>query len=354
MTKQLSKCHASALLAAVLLLTPLGVMGQSDLERMQARIQSLEQELQEMKALLQQQIDQSASKEEVETLKQQVVETQVAEDEWKTYDSAVHLAGYGSVSYTDDDTGGDRFNQASISPIFHFQWKDLVLFESEIEMEIAENGETELDVEYVTIDLMLHDYATLIGGRFLSPIGQFRQNYHPGWINKIADAPPGFGHHGGAAPLSNVGFQVRGGFPVPFGEYAYLNYALFVGNGPELELAGEHEEGAPEEEAGDAMAEEDEEQEIEMVEAEGSTSDEDGNKVFGGRIGFVPIPNVEIGFSGAFSEVALEDEADRDYEVLDVDFKGSWRNFRLLGEWVRTEVDDLETSVAPEGHVWES
>lgn len=261
------------------------------------------------------------------------MQTRVAQDEWKTYDSAVHLAGYGHAMYTDRDSANGRFGDVLFAPIFHYQWKNRLLFESELEIEL-DGAETEVNLEYVTVDLLLHDYLAVVGGRFLSPIGQFRQNLHPSWINKMPLAPPGFGHEG-AAPTSEVGFQLRGGFPLPFGERAYANYAVYAGNGPELAL---NEDG----------------DEIEAVEAEGSVEDADGNKVFGGRLGLAPFANTEIGVSLAKGDVALDGEGDRDYDVYGVDWKTKWRNINLIGEWVRTEVDSLATSAAPEGQEWDA
>lgn len=335
-------CAATAALALFTATAPppAHANGEMDVEQMQARIDRLERELAQMRSLLEQAVAQSARKEEVRDLeqqvqqtRQQVVQTRVAQDEWKTYDSAVHLAGYGHAMYTDRDSADGRFGDILFAPIFHYQWKDRVLFESELEIEL-DGAETEVALEYVTLDLLLHDYLAVVGGKFLSPIGHFRQNLHPSWINKLPSAPPGFGHEG-AAPLSEVGFQVRGGFPLPVGERVYANYAVYAGNGPELELNA----------AGD---------EIEAVEAEGSVEDADGNKVLGGRIALVPFANMEIGVSLATGDVALEGEADRDYDVYGVDWKARWRNFTVIGEWVRTEVGALAASAAPEGQEWDA
>ena len=56
------------------------------------------------------------------------------------------------------------------------------------EIEIDDAGETETNLEYLTIDWFINDYMALIAGKFLSPIGQFRQNLHPSWINKLPSA----------------------------------------------------------------------------------------------------------------------------------------------------------------------
>jgi hypothetical protein len=214
------------------------------------------------------------------------------------------------------------------SPIFHFQYRDLVMLESELEIEVEDDGETKTALEYLTLDWFINDYMMLVAGKFLSPIGQFRQNLHPSWINKLASAPPGFGHDG-AAPVSDIGFQLRGGFPI--GEVR-TNYAVFVSNGPELKA--EFEDG---------------EFELDGVEAEGFGTDVDGEKVVGGRLGIIPIAGLEFGLSvasGKATVTSVEDgdssvlggEAARDYDVVGVDFNWQYNAFNLRGEYVETEV----------------
>ena len=143
-----------------------------------------------------------------------------------------------------------------------------MLLESELEVNVGEDGETEIGLEYLTLDLFLNDYMAVIAGKFLSPIGQFRQNIHPSWINKLPSAPPGFGHDG-AAPISDVGIQLRGGLP-SLGSVK-TNYAVYIANGPELDAMTE---------GGDV--------ELEGIMAEGFTRDADGGKVVGGRFG-IPV-----------------------------------------------------------------
>ena len=126
---------------------------------------------------------------EVDELKKQVSGT-----EWMHADSQAHLAGYGSVTYVDSNQSGvnSSFDQVQISPVFHYQYKDLAMLESELELVAAQDGTTETALEYLDVDLFLNDYMTLVAGKFLSPLGQFRQNLHPAWINKLASMPPGF------------------------------------------------------------------------------------------------------------------------------------------------------------------
>ncbi len=323
------------LVAYCLFFLAMPAVAEDDMAVMKSRIESLEKELSEIKTILEKQVQQSATKEEVQAVKKDIEVARSEQSEWKNYDSAVHLGGYGSVGYTSGDQDNDRFFQASYNPIFHYTFRDLLMLQTELEIEVEDDGDTEVALEYMMIDWFLNDYVAVMGGKFISPLGYFRQNLHPGWINKLPTAPVGFGHDQ-AAPIADVGLQLRGG--VPLGDTMFANYSFFVSNGPnELEL---NEDG----------------DEIEAVETAGATGNDDDNFLFGGRIGFVPVANVEIGFSGAFGDVGLEDDgfADRDYNVYGVDGFGRWKDFDLRGEWIRTEVDSLATSVAPDSQEWDA
>ena len=250
--------------------------------------------------------------------------------------SVTHLSGYASADYVSVEDGPSAF-VANFNPMFHFLYDNKILWEAELEVEVEENGDTSIGVEYTTVDWFLNDKLTLIAGKFLSPVGNFRQNIHPSWINKLPSAPPGFGHDG-AAPISEVGVQLRG--VAPMGK-SKLNYAFYLGNGPKVE----GEDG-----------------EIHAIEAEGFASDPDDQKVFGGRVAFLPIPSLEIGVSGATGDVAVveddgmdvEGDPKRGYDVVGLDASYRWKNLDLRGEYVSQEIDENPLSIAPEGGKWET
>ena len=260
--------------------------------------------------------------------------------EWKNPNTLVHMAGYADVGYMKVENQDGGFTGSRFAPIFHYQYRDTVMLEAELEFIVGKDGELEAAMEYMSIDWFMSDYAVLVVGKFMSPVGQFRQNLHPSWINKLASAPPGFGHDG-AAPVSDVGFQVRGGFPMG-GMRA--NYAVYMSNGPQLNA--EYEDG---------------EYGLDGVAAEGFGADVDGEKTYGGRLGILPINSVEIGLSfvggkASVTEIEnidevpppapdLSNEQARDYNVLGADFvwfSGSWS---IRGEYVQTEVGKATTGV---------
>lgn len=277
--------------------------------------------------------DVDALKKEVQELRREAQQATRAAGEFRSATSTKHFAGYADVGYANRRRAPGAFNAARFNPAFHYQYQDLVLLDAELEIEVGENGETTTGLEFATINLLAHDYATVFAGRFLSPLGQFQQNLHPSWINKLPSVPVGFGHDQ-AAPTADLGAGVRGGLPVAGMQWSY---AVYVGNGPKLELNA----------AGD---------EIEMIGTEGATGDPDGKKVWGGRLGLMPLAGLEIGVSAASGKAAAEPggtaEAARDYRARGADFAWQWRNLGVRAEYISQRVGDEAASVAPRGGTW--
>lgn len=186
-------------------------------------------------------------------------------------DISVHIAGYADagIAVSDAASGTDTaFASGTFNPSLHIQYRDFLLFESEAEIAVDQNGETEFDLEFSQLNLLLHDNATFVVGKFLSPVGQFQERLHPSWINRLADAPVGFGHDG-VQPTAEVGVQLRGGIPLGGSRFTYV---AALGNGPRLDGAG-------------------------GVMTEGFGGDDNENKAISGRLGFLPFPYLEVGAS---------------------------------------------------------
>lgn len=279
--------------------------------------------------------DPAALKREIDALREEVRQSTRVAQEWRNATSTKHFAGYADVGYTDARRRTGLFNVVSFNPAFHYQYQDLVLLDAELEIAAAENGTTETGLEFATISLLVHDYAAVYAGKFNSGIGQFRQNLHPGWINRLPSVPVGFGHDQ-AAPATELGAGVRGA--VPFGSMR-ATYDVWLGNGPRLELNG----------AGN---------EIEMIEAEGATGNDDNKKVWGTRIALLPLPKLELGLSAARGEVAVVQggvaEAARDYRVFGLDAAYQVGSLDLRVEQVEQKVSDQAASVAPAGGRWKA
>ena len=332
-----------------LLITATPAFAQTDANRiaeLEAKMSVFAEQLIELRAELDQakEAGETGSTEEIQSLRTEVAATkQVAlraiqsGNEWKNTNSTTHMAGYASADYISPDIGNSAFT-ANFNPMFHYQWKDRILWEAELAFELEESGETEVELEYTTIDVFLNDNMIFLAGKFLSPLGNFRQNIHPSWINKLPSAPPGFGHDG-AAPIAEVGAQLRGGVNV--GTQSKITYAGYIGNGPILEGEGG---------------------EIHGINTGGFAGDADGEKVVGGRITFLPIPRLEIGVSGAFGDAAVteddglevEDDPLRDYNVFGFDATYQWKNLDFRSEYISQDVADSAQSIAPEGGTWET
>tara|TARA_R110002167_G_scaffold208253_1_gene412283 strand:+ start:4225 stop:5346 length:1122 start_codon:yes stop_codon:yes gene_type:complete len=239
----------------------------------------------------------------------------------------VHLTGYANVDFVVPEEGDGSVSQVRYAPIFHYGFSDWLLFEAELEIEVGEEGEAELGMEYADFNILVNDNMILQVGKFLSPVGQFRQNLHPAWINKLPSAPLGFGH-GGAAPVGETGVQARGGFEVAG---MRSNYAVFGGNGASVEGHG----GALDLETG------------------GRTGDIAGEHSYGGRLGLLPLDTLEIGVSymgGKAGYVNARDEdnpnddtnENADLTVYGADFVYFQNSFTLRGEYVKSELDRVE------------
>jgi len=335
----ISQWRQNALAAAIAVALPLNVSadGADDAAKdaaydaLKSQVELLQQQLQQIQETLKQYEQQKVTKEDIHQVREEVVEVAAQQSEWKNTDSVVHLAGYGDATYSENEGAPGAFSAARFNPIFHYQYKDLVSLGAEMAITVEKDGSTATGLEYVTADMFVNDSLVMGVGKYLSPLGQFRQNIHPSWINKLPTAPSGFGHDQ-AAPISEMGLQARGGFPVGG---TFMNYAAYVGNGPILEI----EDGV-----------------MEAVEATGRSSNDDDKMVFGGRLGMTPWPNSEVGISFATGEVAGENEpsATRDYDVFGADFGYKWSNLGLRGEYISQKVGSNAGSEAPGSAQWDA
>ena len=144
----------------------------------------------------------------------------------------------------------------------------------------------------------------------------------PGWINELPNMPFVYGHHDAIAPMTSIGAFIRGG--VPLGTMKG-NYSFYVSNGPSLET-DEHGAGS-----------------LNFDNFE----DLNQNKALGGRIGFLPISSLEIGYSFQFSEVSSSDFGqDINALIQGVDVSHVKEYDAIKGmidvrfEWVFSDVDD--------------
>ncbi len=330
--------------ALALSLAPLGA-GAADDSALKAEVEALRKELRELRSLVNQQREASATKEDVKALTKEVVSAREASlkppYEWDK-STSFHFGGYAAAGYSSQKTGGRSFDRAQFVPGFHFNYRDIAFAEAKLETAVAPDGTTETKIESANLNLFMGDYAVLTAGKFLSPLGQFQQNYHAPWINKLASRPVGFGEEASGAPLANVGAQVRGGFPV--GAFK-ANYALFVANAPRAVVDG-----------GD----------IELITNDSGTSAPNNKKIWGGRLSFFPMPSMEIGVSGATGKTAVQLDnggvgLSRTYRASGIDF--AWqlgKQWDFRGEYIRQSLgsaagDEISgTPIDNDGQTWKA
>ena len=179
-----------------------------------------------------------------------------------------HIAGFGTATF--EARNGDVSNfSASFNPIFLWELSPKLLFESRLEIEPSGSG-TNVELEYAELTYLLNDYMTLGAGEFLTPSNVFVERFEALWINKLPDRP--LAVYDGILPERSFGFQIRGG--IPLGP-ARANYAFYIANGPQLNVFSRSRAG-----------------ELEFQDF----SDNNDDKAFGGRVGFLPIPGVEVGY----------------------------------------------------------
>ena len=213
---------------------------------------------------------------------------------------------------------------AGFSPIFLWKLSDKLFFEGELELGLSDQ-QTDVNLEYAQLTYLLNDYMTVGIGKFLTPFDQFPARLHAAWINKLPDFPLAFNEDEGLVPFSQVGAQLLGAIPIG---PTKLLYNAYVSNGPRLNTNDPDAAGS--------------------LEFDNFT-DNDNNKAVGGRIGFLPIPELEVGYSILYEGVHASGASPNHADVLlqgvdasyahDIDWlKGG---IDLRAEWVWSSVSTL-------------
>jgi Skp family chaperone for outer membrane proteins len=178
---------------------------------------------------------------------------------------------------------------ADFSPRMLFEINDRLYFDGALDFNLSRdsnpvpqtdgNGNpqtvTEVSLGIASLNYLVNDYLTVGMGQFVAQFAAYHRYFDPPWINKLPDDPLVFSD-GGLAPNSVLGAYVSGAYPLS--RDSKINYALYLSNGGELDFTN------------------------------GSLShdnfvDTNNNKAVGGRVGYLPIPYVEVGYSVQYGEV---------------------------------------------------
>lgn len=228
------------------------------------------------------------------------------------------LGGFATLNHQDRQNADSTFG-AMIAPILLWKPSDRLFFESEIHIALGET-ETHLDLGYAHLSYIVNDYLTVGAGKFLLPFGTFQERLHPSWINKLPTAPLATGLMG----ESGLGIQARGGTAIGSTK---INYVAYYINGPRFQetrqLAGSLDFNR--------------------------NVDNNNSKSFGGRFGFLPIPELEIGASLLRGRVGTSGTAYNKVDMLALGADFSYaRQFEaikgrldLRGEFTWIETDDV-------------
>jgi len=234
-----------------------------------------------------------------------------------------HLAGFGTVHFQYTEETGPTFASVQLAPVFLWRLHDRFLFESELEFGYA-GGEFDIALEYAQLDMLVWDYTTVVVGLSLQPLGIFSERLHPGWINRMMDAPYPYqgGHHSGPLPMAGLGIQARGA--IPLGPVSSLNYVFFLTNGPS------EADGAPS--------------------LGGATPDNNWDKFVGGRIGLLPVRELEIGISGTTG--LWNDAFDQRFSALVGDLMIARDGLNFQGEVIATWTQQEEAESTLRSFWW--
>jgi hypothetical protein len=178
------------------------------------------------------------------------------------------LAGWAEGMFEARNGSVSTFS-ASFNPLFLWELTPKILFDGRLEIEPFSGG-TSVNLVNAQISYLLNDYMAFGVGQFFSPSNVFVERFEPQWINLLPDRP--IAVYQGVLPNISVGAQVRGGFPIG---PTRVDYAFYVANGPTLLTSDARSAGT-----------------LDF----NSYTDINDDKAVGGRVGFLPIPGVEVGY----------------------------------------------------------
>jgi hypothetical protein len=127
--------------------------------------------------------------------------------------------------------GGFYFGE--FTPDFLLKVNDWILLEAEIG--IGGDGSVSAG-SFAQADFFINDWLTIIGGRFVAPIGWFNERLNNPWINKLPGDAPGSGPllwQQVLPPMAMLGVQAAGAFYICNSPFK-VEYNVYVSNGLNL------------------------------------------------------------------------------------------------------------------------
>lgn len=173
-----------------------------------------------------------------------------------------------------------NFTRMGYSPTMIWKLGEKLFFESQVEF-YTDSDNVKTQVEYAKLSYIYNRYITIGMGKILTPFGMYTERFEAPFIERLPNAPIGFRHSDGSPNIgpvgSEMGFDIRGGFQV--GD-AKMNYVFYVTNGARLN------DGILEPNLAGSLEYE-------------NFYDNNSNKAFGSRIGYLPFSNSSLEFGAS-------------------------------------------------------
>jgi hypothetical protein len=144
----------------------------------------------------------------------------------QTNETPLSIYGQFLEGYHQFDGQPGRFESPDFSPYFLLQLNEQCLLAASIDINNAGVSVGEAQVNWI-----LGDHITLVGGRYITPIGFFNERINHEWINKLPDPPLMFRQV--SPQISTDGLEVRGGMYIGDSPVK-MEYSFYGGNGFEL------------------------------------------------------------------------------------------------------------------------
>ncbi len=227
-----------------------------------------------------------------------------------------YIHGYAVMDYRDHDFNRDRpidtFNMHYFNIIVGANMGDRLSAEILLEYE---HGGDDTGVRYGIIDYEIAEPVILRMGKFLVPMGRFNEFLSPEYANELPDRPYCLWQ---IVPIvwAETGVQLRGGFDLP--SKRSLNYAFYVVNGLEQPANSDGSVG----EGGSIRSM-----------RQNNRDSNNSSKAWGGRIGFKPFKELEVGasyYTGAYTI-----DGNQDLSITDFHVEYDKNKLILRGEYVK-------------------
>ena len=144
----------------------------------------------------------------------------------QTVETPLSIYGQFVMNYDQFQAQRGQFDSPTFSPYFLLQASPNWLLLASLD--INHDG---MDVGEAQFNYFATNWLTVVGGRYLTPIGYFNERLNHEWINKLPDPPLMFLQ---VSPLSSTnGVEIRGAHYIADSPVK-LEYSLYGGNGFEL------------------------------------------------------------------------------------------------------------------------